>query len=58
MMLVLAFVVFLVLFAVFMAGFTLYRRKKRSFMLSVDIKYGDIVSIVIVFLYQLLRNYM
>ena len=54
MMLVLAFVVFLV----FIADFTLYRRKKRSFMLSVDIKYGDIVSIVIVFLYQLLRNYM
>ena len=49
MMLVLAFVVFLV----FMADFTLYRRKKRSFMLSVDIKYIviDIVSIVIVFLY-------
>ena len=52
MMLVLAFAVFLVLFTVFMEDFTLYRRKKRSFMLSVDVKYGDIVSIVvIVFLY-------
>ena len=54
MMLLLAFVVFLVLFTVFMADLS---SKEKIFMLSVDIKYGDIASIVIVFLYQLLRNY-